>query len=157
MTNGAGRITHEPIDVMRLITVSLLALLGALWAVGVVTGTPVRHLIQTAPLAVAVALGARKLPIVKWVGLAFFLFWLSMQIVVWLYLLGWAGPGTIRFSQIEITLSALIALIALVGIASCFGYRSYVARAPALGAFVIAGAVGVASFLASMAASIAPH
>jgi hypothetical protein len=140
---------------MRPITASLLALILALWAVGLVTGTPIRHLTQSAPIAIAVALGARRLPIVKWAALAFFLFWLSLQIMVWLYLLGWAGPGTIRFSSVEIALSIIIAFVALVGIASCFGYRSSVGRVPAFGAFVLSGALGAASFLASMAPAIA--
>ena len=119
------------------------------------TGTPLRHFIQSAPIVIAVALGARRIPIAKWVALAFFLFWLSMQIVVWSYLLGWAGPGTIRFSLSEISLSVLIALVSLIGIASCFGYRSSVGKLPALGAFMLSGALGVASFLVSMAPSIA--
>jgi hypothetical protein len=83
---------------------SAVALIAALWATGLATVTPLRHLIQTAPIWIPIVLGARKRPLVKWPALAIFLFWVAMQIIVWLYVLGWAGPGNVRFTPTEIAL-----------------------------------------------------
>jgi hypothetical protein len=99
------------------IAVWLGVVAGALIVVGIVSQTPLRHIIQITPIVVALALLRRR----PHVGLAaaapLFAFWLLMMGAIWLFLLGVARIFTGRFTAAEIILTIVIGIAAFVGLA----------------------------------------
>jgi len=94
----------------RLVSLCMLIVGVALLLVGVVSGTPVRHLIQVIPVSIAFALAARRSPWAPSAALAIFAFWLSIMTLIWLWLLGLASVVTGQFSPTEIGLTIAIGL-----------------------------------------------
>ncbi len=136
---------------MRWITWSCVALIIALFAVGIVASQPLRHLVQTAPIWVGVVLGARKAPIAKWAALPFFVIWLCLMTLIWLYLLGWAQVITGTFPPIEITLTLIIGAISIVGIVGCLKFKApTVGWAAAIAVLVSSAALQMAAVAVSM-------
>ena len=136
---------------MRSITVSCVALILALWAVGIVASQPLRHLVQTAPIWMGVVLGVRKAPIGKWAALPFFVIWLCLMTLIWLYLLGWAHVITGTFPPIEVALTLIIGAVSVIGIVSCFKFKgAAVGWAAALAVFVASAGLQLAAVRASM-------
>jgi hypothetical protein len=85
------------------IAVCCLAIIAALViGVGLASNLVLRHLVQTAPLWVAVALGFRQSRATSWVALPFFLFWLALMVLIWLFLLGISHFITGHFSTVEL-------------------------------------------------------
>ena len=78
--------------------VFILALVGG---VGLASGLVFRHLAQTPPPWVSVALGSRRSPAVGWVGLPLFWFWLLLMTLTWLYLGRFQGT-LIRAPHLEL-------------------------------------------------------
>jgi hypothetical protein len=95
---------------------SCLVIIGALLLVGVVSRGILRHVVQTAPLWIAVALGARRSTLTRWAALAPLVFWFVLMLVLWMHLLGLVGWITGTFSPIEIALTVVVGAAALVGI-----------------------------------------
>jgi hypothetical protein len=94
----------------------MAAALAALLAVGLVSGTPLRHLVQIAPGALVLGLAALRLP---WAGDAaapIFLFWLAVMALIWLFLLGVARVITGTFSTAETALTVVIGAASLAGL-----------------------------------------
>jgi len=91
-------------------------IVAALLAVGVVSRGVLRHVVQTAPLWIPVALGARRSTLTRWAALPPLVFWLVLMIVLWMHLLGLVGWITGSFSPIEIALTVVVAAAATVGI-----------------------------------------
>ena len=61
-------------------------------AVGLVSGTLVRYLVQIAPLVVALILARWWKPAVgAWAAVALLSFWMFVTVLIWLFLLGVAG------------------------------------------------------------------
>jgi hypothetical protein len=96
--------------------VALLAVLGALLVVGVVSGTPVRHAIQVTPvLAAALAVTLRQ----RWGRFAaapIFALWLFIMVLIWLFLLGIARVVSGHFTPIEIALTCVIGAACVIGL-----------------------------------------
>jgi hypothetical protein len=90
------------------ISVSLAAVLAALILVGFVSGTPIRHVVQVVPIAVALVLSLRGFKAAPYAALAVFLFWLAIMVLIWLFLLGIARITTGHFTPIEIVLTVVI-------------------------------------------------
>jgi hypothetical protein len=137
---------------MRSIPICCILLIAALWTVGVVSSESVRHLVQTAPIWIAVALGLRRSKFTKWAALAFFIFWLCLMGLIWLYLLGWARVVSGTFSRTEITLTLIIGAVSIGGIVNCLRLKQSVGA-------IAAGATFLASLLlqaAAIALSITP-
>lgn len=95
---------------------SCLVIIGALLLVGVVSRGILRHVVQTAPLWIAVVLGARRSTLTRWAALPPLVFWLVVMLALWMHLLGLAGWITGTFSPTEIALTVVVAAAALVGI-----------------------------------------
>jgi hypothetical protein len=121
---------------MRWITVCCILLIAALWTVGVVANEIVRHLVQTAPIWIAVVLGVRRSEFSKWTALAFFIFWLFLMGLIWLYLLGWARVVSGTFSRTEITLTLIIGVVSLCGMVNCIRLKGSAGPLAATAAFV---------------------
>jgi hypothetical protein len=103
----------------RMIPVCCAAVIAALYVVGFVSQTELRHVVQTLPLWVGAILGYLGERMARWVALPLFLFWLILMSLIWLYLLGWANVIHGHFSPIEIVMTLVVGISSLLGIVNC--------------------------------------
>jgi hypothetical protein len=96
--------------------VALIGVIGGLVLVGVVSHTPLRHLIQVAPAAVVLLLTGLRVGWADDAAIPVFAFWFLVMLCIWLYLLGVARIITGRFSPAEVALTILIGLSSAVGL-----------------------------------------
>jgi hypothetical protein len=131
---------------------SLGGLMLALLMVGVVSGTLPRHLVQIAPMAVALALVAGGSSYGAAAAAPLFTFWLGLMVNIWLFLLGLLRMISGTFTPIEIALTVAIAVLSAVGLFAV-GRRptslSRAARAATAGGFAI---LQIAALIVSFAA-----
>ena len=100
----------------RMIPVCCVAMIAALYVVGLVSGTELRHFVQTVPLWLGAILGFLGARVARWVALPLFLFWLFLMILIWLYLMGWAELIHGHFSPTEIAMTLVVGISSLLGI-----------------------------------------
>ena len=98
-------------------TIWLAILTGALILVGIVSDTMIRHLIQIAPLVVAILLSLSRSGAASAAAAPLFAFWLLLMGAVWLFLLGVARIVTGTVPPIEIALTVVIGAASAVGLA----------------------------------------
>jgi hypothetical protein len=103
----------------RVIPVCCVAVIAALYVVGFVSRTELRHVVQTLPLWVGAILGYLGARITRWVALPLFLLWLILMSLIWLYLLGWSNVIHGHFSPVEIAMTLIVGISSLVGIVGC--------------------------------------
>lgn len=103
---------------MRTTRLSLLAVALALLAVGLVSGTVVRHLIQVAPLAAALFLAQRHQPLGAYAAVSLLSFWMAVMVLIWLFLLGLSDVADGTYTAIEVALTLVIGGFCAVGIGS---------------------------------------
>jgi hypothetical protein len=130
--------------------VGLTGLIVALLLVGIVSGTFVRHVIQLMPAFAALALVATGAPLSRSATLPILTFWLTLMVVIWLFLLGVRQVIGGRFTVAEIALTIGIAaacLAGLVGGATPTAQISRPRRAAIAGAF---GLLQIAALWASL-------
>jgi hypothetical protein len=96
--------------------VGLGGLIAGLVAVGLVSATLVRHLIQVTPAALALALVVAGSPSGRAAALPILSFWAGLMAVIWLFLLGLHQMIGGRFDAIEIALTVAIAAACLLGL-----------------------------------------
>ena len=134
---------------------SCLAVILSLYTVGLVTGLILRHLVQTAPLWIGVALGMQRSEQAKWIAMPFFAFWLCMMSLIWLFLLGWAHVLSGHFSPIEIAMTLSVGVASIVGFASGLRTRTNTGAVTAAAVSLVSFAVQVGAFFASFTPAIA--
>jgi hypothetical protein len=86
----------------------------------------VRPNVQTLPLWIPIVAGFLNKPSAKWSALPMFLFWLTIMIFIWLFLLGWARIVTGRFFPTEIAMTIVVGAASMVGLVSCVRWRTTV-------------------------------
>jgi len=138
-TSRRNSETHERLRFPRLVAISLAVVSAALIAVGLVSGTLTTHLVQILPVAIVLTLLAGS---PQWGSAAagsVLSFWLVTMVGIWLFLLGLSRFLTGTFSPTEITLTVVIGVASLVGLAANgrTGGLSLTTRVPA--AVVAAG------------------
>jgi uncharacterized membrane protein YoaK (UPF0700 family) len=106
------------------IAYSCLAVLIALYVVGAVSHGSLRHEVQTLPLWFPIVLGFRKRELAKWSALPCLIFWLTIVVFIWLFLLGLAHIVSGTFSPIEIAMSIVIGIASLLGIVVSLRWRT---------------------------------
>src|SRR6266700_3872229 len=91
----------------KMVAYSSLAVVAALYVVGAVSGPPgsLRHEVQTLPLWFPIIAGLEKNELAKWAALPCLIFWLTIMIFIWLFLLGWARIVTGHFFPTEIAMT----------------------------------------------------
>jgi hypothetical protein len=102
----------------RAVSGPLLLVSLALLAVGFVSHTPVRHLIQILPLLIALAGAVRG---ARWAAGAahpMFVFWLLLMTLIWCTLLGLPSLITGQFTPAEIALTLVI------GVSCVWGFHA---------------------------------
>src|SRR5215468_11801412 len=109
---------------MRLALCSLAIIAALVLGVGIVSHGILRHIVQTAPLWPAVVLGLRRRDAAKWCALPGFVFWLALMVFIWLFLLGWSHVISGTFTTVEIAMTIVCAVAAIIGIASALRERT---------------------------------
>ena len=131
------------------LAICLSAIAVSLLAIGVISDTLIRHVVQVVPLLVIAGLVIRSMPLVPYVAVGLCAFWLVVMALIWLYLLQVSGIGSGTYSSGEIALTFVIAVFAVLGILR--GSRanrqlsSTAVAALAAAAFVLQGAFLAAS------------
>lgn len=139
----------------RVLGVSCVFIIAALLVVGVVAHELLRHVVQTAPVWIAVTLACRRSGWSKWAALPCAVFWLLLMSAIWLYLLGWARLITGAFSAAEIAMTIVVGLAAIVGIVAALSLRSGVRALPAAAVLALMAILQVAAVRVSFLPQIA--
>jgi hypothetical protein len=119
----------------------LSGVIAGLLAVGLVSHTPLRHLIQVLPAVAALVAAVRQSPWARFAALPVFALWLLIMVGIWLFLLGLARLITGHYSAVEVLLTILIGVSSLVG-----GGASVRSTVPAGWRRALAAGVGSALF-----------
>jgi hypothetical protein len=139
----------------RIIAICCAAIIGALYVVGLVSGTELRHIVQTAPIWIGVVLGFRGSRLARWLALPFFLFWLLVTVLIWLFLLGVARVISGTFTPPEVAMTVVMGCASLAGIVAALKGRVRVPTAAAAGAFVAGAILQFCAFRISLLPGIA--
>ena len=129
--------------------------MAALLVVGAVSHGVIRHIVQTSPLWIGIALGLRQSPLAKWAVLPCFIFWLLIMVAIWLFLLGWARIITGTFSPTEVAMTLIVGLASLVGITSVVRTRAAAGAASAAALTVLVAILQVLALRLSLLPQIA--
>jgi len=139
-----------------IIAVSCLGIILALvLGVGLASHLVLRHLVQTAPLWMCVALGFRRSRAAYWVGLPLFLFWLILMALIWAYLLGISHVLSGHFSPIEVVMTLIVGASSVAGMGSLVRSRFSFSPVGAIVLFVIMAIIQIVCFRLSLLPSIA--
>ena len=130
----------------RIIPTCCTVIIAALYVVGFVSGTELRHLVQTLPLWLGAILGYLGAHMARWVALPLFLIWLFLMILIWLFLLGWANLIQGHFSPTEIAMTLIVGMASLVGIIKAASVRSGVGAWPAAATALLTAVLQLVAF-----------
>ena len=139
----------------RWIAVCCGVIIAALYVVGWVSKTELRHFVQTLPLWLGVGLGLLRVRTVRWLAMPMFLFWLILMTLIWLYLLGWSRVLGGHFSPVEIALTLIIGATALLGIVLSIQGKRKISPLVASCVFLLSAAFQFVVFRISMLPGIA--
>ena len=135
----------------RTVAYCCLAILIALYVVGAVSVTPgsLRHEVQRCPWFPIVA-GFQRKEMAKWAALPCMMFWLTIMVFIWLFLLGWAHIVSGRFSPAEIVMTMVVGVATVVGITACARWRTSMRGSVAAVIFLVSAALQVLAFRLSL-------
>jgi hypothetical protein len=129
-----------------------VAILLALYVVGVVRHGVLRNIVQTLPLWIPIVLGFRGNGFAKWSALPCLVIWLAAMMIVWLFLFRWMYVQSWHFSPTEIAMTLIVGVAAATGSGAALHWRTEVRP---LSAGAVALLFGALQFLA-LSASLAP-
>jgi len=132
-----------------------LAILVALYVIGAASNGSLRHAVQTLPLWFPIVLGFRQRELAKWSALPCFIFWLSIMVLIWLFLLGWVRVVSGHFAPIEVAMTLLIGVACVTGIVLSLRWRTEVRSFAAFGVGVVLGILQLLAFRISFIPHIA--
>jgi len=133
---------------------SLAIIIALVVGVGLASNLVLRHVVQTLPLWIAVVLGFRRSRATGWAALPLFLFWLTLMVIIWLYLLGIASLISGHFSPIEIAMTITVGAASIIGIGLFARFKSRLSTARAVITFAAIAALQCACFVLSFSSSI---
>jgi hypothetical protein len=116
-----------------LVAASLAVLAVALIMVGAVSQTLLRHVVQIAPLVVALGLLAGRSPWGVSAAAPLLAFWLLIMGAIWLFLMGVARIVSGTFTPVEVALTIVIGAASVLGLAAAFRRGARLALVPRLG------------------------
>jgi hypothetical protein len=99
----------------RIVWGCLIGLATALFVVGVVSGTVLRHIVQILPILAAAVVMRYRPAWGAYASLPIFVFWVGIVVLIWLFLLGVSRIANGRFTPIEIAATFFMAAFSLVG------------------------------------------
>lgn len=100
----------------RVVLSSLLGLAIALLVVGLVSGTFLRHVVQTLPIIAAAGVLARRPDWGAYAAVPIFVFWILIVVLIWLFLLGLSRIANGHYTAIEIVLTVFMAGFSVAGV-----------------------------------------
>ena len=124
--------------------------IAGLLAVGLVSGTLVRHVIQVAPAALALAVVAGGSPYGRAAALPIVTFWAGLMVTIWLFLLGLHQMIGGRFTRVEIALTLAIAAACLAGLLGGAQPTANTSGAQRVAAALASALLQLAAFWASL-------
>ncbi len=136
----------------RITALCLAGVAASLLLVGVESSTPVRHVVQIIPVAIALIVLARRPGWGALAAIPVFLFWSMIIVLIWLYLLGVTRVARGNYTTIEIVLTIFIAAFSIAGIAASVrlvAAPTWSHRVRVLFAFTFFGALQAAAMRAS--------
>ena len=134
----------------RIIAGSLAGVILGLLTVGVVSGTPVRHIIQILPATGALSLVIRRVPWASYAALPIFVFWLLIMVAIWLFLLGLARITTGHFSFAEVALTFVVGASCICGLSQTLRTKPVASRITGAVWAIVIGALQVGALWASL-------
>jgi hypothetical protein len=131
-----------------------LAILLALYVVGVMNHGVLRNVLQTLPLWIPIVLGFRGSEFAKWSALPCLIIWLAVMIVIWL------GGGLVyavlgRFSPTDIAMTVIVGAASAGGFFAALRWRTAVRSFPAGATSVLFGALQFLTLWVSLLLPIA--
>lgn len=138
-----------------VLAASCMLIIAALLVVGVVADELLRHIVQTAPVWIPVALAVRRSGWSKWAALPCAVFWLLLMGAIWLYLLGWARLISGTFSPTEVAMTIIVGLGAVAAIVAALSMRTRIKALPAVGVVVLIAVVQLVAVRVSFLPQIA--
>jgi hypothetical protein len=94
----------------QTVRLCLVGLALALLLVGVVSGTILRHVVQIAPIVLALALARRSPGRAAYAAIPLFVFWTMIVVLIWLFLFGVSTIANGRYTRTEV--GATVAMVA---------------------------------------------
>jgi hypothetical protein len=152
MCSEAHPLGKEPIAI-ALCCFAILASLVA--GVGFATGLVLCYVVQTLPLWIGIGFGIRRARLAGWIGLPRFLFWLTLMVFIWLYVLGVASIISGHFSPFEIAMTIIVGAASMTGIVIFIRIKSSLSPAMAVTTFGVVAVVQWACFRISFLPAIA--
>ena len=134
----------------RAIALCAVVQIASLIVVGTVSDGFARHVLQTAPIWLAMTAAVNDSRWAKWAALPVFLFWIGIAILIWLFLLGIARIASGHYSDIEIAMTVIFAAAGAIGSAAALSKRSGTPAWMALLIFVSVAAAQVGVMAASL-------
>jgi len=135
---------------IRIVIACLVILMASLLAVGVVSGTAIRHVVQVLPGVILLSFFARRFAWLPYAAMAIFAFFLFIMMLIWLFLLGIAQIVTGTFTAAEVALTVVIGLASVGGIVAAWRVPRTVNRGAQVGAFLLAAVVQVGAMWLSL-------
>ena len=132
-----------------------LALIAAMLVVGVVSREIVRHLLQTAPVWIAVVLAWRGSRLTRWAAVPVFAFWVFVMVMIWLFLLGIARIARGHYSPTEVAMTFVAGLACLVGLWAAVRSAGRTSWPAALGVLALVAGLQVGAMAISFRPPIA--
>ena len=121
----------------RGVAIGGLVLIVSLYIVGIESHGIIRHVVQTAPVWIAVWLGFQRSPWAKWTALSPMVLWFLLMANIWMTLLGLPHLLGGTFTPIEIVLTVTTAIGAAIGTVAALRMRTAVAWAKAVAVLVL--------------------
>lgn len=115
----------------KRIALCCLAVLLALYVVGAVSHGVLRHVVQTLPLWLAILFGFRRSELAKWAALPCLIFWLTIMVLIWLFLMGWSDIASGLYSTVEVAMTLVAGAACVFGIGVAFRWHTRVRPLPA--------------------------
>jgi hypothetical protein len=128
----------------------MLTVLVALFLVGLVSGTVLRHTVQVLPVLAATVAIVVQPAWSRFAAMPVFAFWLVIMLLIWLYLLGLANVITGQFTAAEVGLTVVIGLACVAGLAASARKTTRSAPWSGLAAFLVFGALQVGGMWLSL-------
>jgi hypothetical protein len=140
---------------VKAIGYSSLVILVALYVVGAVSDPPgsLRREVQTLPLWFPIIAGLRKKELAKWAALPCLMFWLTIMIFIWLFLLRYARIVSGHSTEIAMTL--VVGISSVFGLGACLRVRTAVRPVVAFGVFLLFGVLQFLAFQLSLGPYVA--
>jgi hypothetical protein len=136
------------------VTACLIGLGVALFLVGVVSGTFVRHVVQILPILLVLIVLHSRPDWGAYAALPIFIFWIGIVILIWLFLLGFSRIAIGQYTTPEIVLTFVMAGCSVAGVLTSVSLGRSVPVVGRVAVFILFAVLQVAAMWVSFLRSI---